>query len=259
MTFKERFSAGDCTIDTIEDWVNFWHEGNTAKTLLELLGLTDEEYGLWLAKGDCALAREISDGAETAYMAVHITWEDLHSRLSELVNSLLGFHYTIGIERSDFYYWDMVLHCDKEIDEKRSKYICEKLDLRDIDVEHFLNSNTIDKSQLRGLLEKLLQHEVVSSHADDEGVWIFYKALHASSKGWADAHIEKYERRLRTEIGSRRYPVTNKETAAHQLYGYVKALQELGLVADDEHVITLEHFSNMPEAEENMENGGQTV
>lgn len=259
MTFKERFLAGDCTIGAIEDWVEFWHEGSSTKTLPEFLGLTDGEYAIWLAQGDSALVREISDGAEPVYMAVHIAWEELRSRLSELVNSLLGFHYTIKIERSDFYYWDMVLHCDKEIDEKRSEYICEKLDLQDIDVEHFLSSNSIDKSQLRGLLEKLLRQEVVSSHADDEGVWIFYKALHASSKGWADARIEKYERRLRTEIGSRRYPVTNKETAAHQLYGYVKALQELGLVAEDEHVITLEHFSNIPEAEENMENGGQTV
>jgi len=217
MTFKERFIAGDCTFDTIEDWVGFWHDGNSTKTLPEFLGLTDEEYGLWLAQGNYALARKISDGTETAYMAVHITWEDLHSRLSELVNSLLGFHYTIRIERSDFYYWDMVLHCDMEIDEKRSEHICEKLDLRDIDVEHFLNSNTIDKSQLRGLLEKLLQHEVVSSHADDEGVWIFYKALHATSKGWAESRIEAYERRLRMEIRSRRYPATDRTTAAEEL------------------------------------------
>ena len=112
------------------------------------LGLSEEECGVLLVEGYDALARRLNTDAETHYMAVHLEWEDLENQLNELIRSLLlrriyGFY----MKRSDFYYWDIVLHKDGEISEKDSEYICERLDLRDISTDHFLYSDSIDQNQ----------------------------------------------------------------------------------------------------------------
>ena len=254
MTFKERFQAGECSINTIEDWIEFWHTGDSKLSLPAFLGLSEEEYGVLLAEGYDALAHRLNADTETHYMAVHLEWEDLENQLNELIRSLLSAAYTVHMKRSDFYYWDIVLHKDGEINEKSSEYICERLDLRDINTDHFLHSDSIDQNQARGLLEKLFACEIISSHADDDGVWFFHKPLYASSRSWVARCIGCFEQRLNMEIGSRHYPATTAETAAHQLYGFVTALKELGMVGEHEYPITLDHFTKCPNGQPDQAN-----
>ena len=246
MTFKERFQAGECSFSMIEDWIELWHTWDIKMTLPAFLGLSEEEYGVLLTEGYDALARRLNADAENHYVAFHMKWEVLEDQLSELVQSMLGVRYTLCIKRSDFYYWDIVLHIGREINEEDSEYICEHLDLRDISTDHFLYSDCIDQNQACGLLEKLFGREIVSSHADDEGVWFFYKSLHASSRDWAAQQISRFEQRLSMEIGNRHYPATTVETAAHQLYGFVMALKELGIVGEHEYPIAPAHFTKQP-------------
>lgn len=203
MTFKERFQARECSFNMIEDWIELWHTWDIKMALPAFLGLSEEEYGVLLVEGYDALARRLNTDAETHYMAVHLEWEDLENQLNELIRSLLSAAYTVHMKRSDFYYWDIVLHKNGEISEKDSEYICERLDLRDISTDHFLYSDSIDQNQACGLLEKLFGREIVSSHADDEGVWFFHKPLYASSRSWVAQHVGRFEQRLNMEIGNR--------------------------------------------------------
>lgn len=254
MTFKERFQARECSFNMIEDWIELWHTCDIKMALPAFLGLSEEEYGVLLVEGYDALARRLNTDAETHYMAVHLEWEDLENQLNELIRSLLSAAYTVHMKRSDFYYWDIVLHKNGEISEKDSEYICERLDLRDISTDHFLYSDSIDQNQACGLLEKLFGREIVSSHADDEGVWFFHKPLYASSRSWVAQHVGRFEQRLNMEIGNRHYPATTAETAAHQLYGFVTALKELGMVREHEYPITLDHFTKRPNSQPDQAN-----
>jgi len=56
------------------------------------------------------------------------------------------------------------------------------------------------------------------------------------------------------EIGNRHYPATTAETAAHQLYGFVTALKELGMVREHEYPITLDHFTKRPNSQPDQAN-----
>jgi len=38
------------SLDDIDDYIDNWHEGNSNKELHEFLGLTKEEYAIWLVK-----------------------------------------------------------------------------------------------------------------------------------------------------------------------------------------------------------------
>lgn len=110
MTFKERFQARECSFNMIEDWIELWHTWDIKMALPAFLGLSEEEYGVLLVEGYDALARRLNTDAETHYMAVHLEWEDLENQLNELIRSLLSAAYTVHMKRSDFYYWDIVLH-----------------------------------------------------------------------------------------------------------------------------------------------------
>lgn len=52
LTFKEKYIAGLCSLDHIDDYVEEWHNGaGEGKTLTEYLGLTDKEYEVMLQTG----------------------------------------------------------------------------------------------------------------------------------------------------------------------------------------------------------------
>lgn len=177
MTFKERFQAGGCTIDTINDWISAWHAGNMKQSLPCFLGLTDEEYGLWQSQGEAALSEFLSRDAKPCYTASHIGWAELREQLTEFVQSRLGTNYTLSIWRSINYYWDLKLHTEEKIDEQCSGHICTQLSLCDIDPAHFVDCRLIEQEQLNGLLEKMLHKKVKFNYADEKGVWIFYRSL----------------------------------------------------------------------------------
>lgn len=247
-TFKERYLADECAMSVINDYAAMWRKlRGPDGALKKYLGLTDEEFKTWLEGGDEALARLLNAGKRTQYLTYYLEWDKLTKQLQELVNSLLGPRFTVSIERSDFYYWDMELHTDMEISEELSEEICDKLDLRDIDVLHFLDDNEVCQSQAVGLLEKLTHHEVTSSHADDNGVWIICKALRASSEDYSRRMIDQCERRLRKEIRSKHYPTVNRDTACHQLFGFMEALKGLGMVNDSRVFVRPDHFSDVEE------------
>jgi hypothetical protein len=48
--------AGKVTPDQIDDYVGKWHDSSSRLELHEYLGLTREEYGLWLGDPDQLLA-----------------------------------------------------------------------------------------------------------------------------------------------------------------------------------------------------------
>ncbi len=50
LRFVDACLAGDCLADEIDDFVDLWHEGESQEPLSEFLGLTPEEYALWVEK-----------------------------------------------------------------------------------------------------------------------------------------------------------------------------------------------------------------
>lgn len=47
-TFLELVLTGEAQGEDIEDFVDHWHEGETACSLTEFLGMSDDEYALWV-------------------------------------------------------------------------------------------------------------------------------------------------------------------------------------------------------------------
>ena len=58
MNFKERYLSGLCEFDCIDNEVESWHKGSeNGIGLVEHLGMTEQEYGVWLRDGDEAVKR----------------------------------------------------------------------------------------------------------------------------------------------------------------------------------------------------------
>lgn len=245
MTFKELFQTGQCAISTIDAWVDIWHKGKGVEQSLQaFLGLTDAEYQVWLTQGNAGLARQLAIGHAPEYETVYLGWDELTAQLQEIVVTELGPGYTVTLRRQDYYYWDMRLETTLEMDEALSKKICERLELRDVDVSIFLEDDWVDSNYLCGLLSKLAHREVTSSHADGYGVWIICKSLVWSSPEFTTYLLAKCEKRLRREIKDRHYSLVNPDTACHQLFGFMEALTLLGLLGRDKWVVMPDHFTD---------------
>lgn len=63
MTFVEVHLEDGIFIDTIDDYVDKWHEGSSSEPLHQFLGLTETECALWVEKGNEAL-RELLNSQE---------------------------------------------------------------------------------------------------------------------------------------------------------------------------------------------------
>ena len=251
MTFKELFQTGQCSISAIDAWVEIWHkEKAVQQSLQDLLGLTDKEYGVWLMQGNAGLAHLLNDGHTSEYEAVYLGWDELTAQLQEIVNTELGSGYTVTLRRQDYYYWDMQIKTDLEMDETLSEKICERLGLQDVDVSMFLDDDWVDSNHLFGLLSKLTHREVTSSHADDYGVWIICKSLVWSSPEFTEHLLVKCEKRLRREIKDRHYSSVDPDTACHQLFGFMEALTMLGLLGRDKFFVIPDHFADTVIAQE---------
>ena len=155
---------------------------------------------------------------------------------------------------------------DIQLSEENQKQIAElmkKIEGLDLDVDKL-------KDQAKDLYQKL---EDLDFHVDKESVGnfftriidaivnffqglfvFFHKPLYASSRSWVAQHVGRFEQRLNMEIGNRHYPATTAETAAHQLYGFVTALKELGMVREHEYPITLDHFTKRPNSQPDQAN-----
>lgn len=177
MTFKERYLREDCSIHVIDEWVDAWRaSGFDLRLIPKALSLTENEDGLWaIIEGEHALEKLLSGSVDAPYLAIHLRWEELESQLDELVQSLLGMDYKISIKRMDTYYWDLKLTIPTDVDDELSAKICDILDLQNIDEAHFVGTEYVENADLDGLLGKLVQREVDSNHADDEGVWVICK------------------------------------------------------------------------------------
>ena len=249
MTFKELIQTGQCSISTIDAWVEIWRkEKGVGQSLQAFLGLNDIEYQIWLMRGNAGLARQLSNGRSPEYETVYLGWDELTAQLQEIVDAELGVGYTVTLRRQDYYYWDMRLETVQEINEALSEKICERLELRDVEVLMFLEEDWVDSGYLCGLLSKLTHREVTSSHADDHGVWIICKSLIWSSPEFTTHLLAKCEKRLRREIGDQRYSWVNPDTACHQLFGFMEALTLLGLLDRDKWIVMPDHFANAASA-----------
>lgn len=60
-TFMGLCIAGKETPDSIDDYVDKWHSGSSHLGLVEFLGMTNQEYGEWVKKGDPVLEQIIND------------------------------------------------------------------------------------------------------------------------------------------------------------------------------------------------------
>ena len=253
MTFKELFQAGQCSISAIDAWVEIWRRGtDIGQSLQTFLGLADEEYKIWLMRGNAGLAQTLNSGHTPEYETVYLGWDELTAQLQDVVDSALGPGYTVTLRRQDYYYWDMRLETAWEMDEALSKNICERLDLRDVDVLMFLDDDWVDNNYLCGLLSKLTHREVTSSHADDNGVWIICKSLLWSSPEFTKYLLAKCEKRLRREIGDRHYALVTPDTAFHQLFGFKEALTMLGLLERDIFFVMPDHFADAGAAQKEV-------
>ncbi len=244
MTFKELFQTGQCSISAINAWVELWHDGGYTQSLQMFLGLTDKEYQVWLAQGEAGLAQLLNTGHTPEYTTVYLSWDELKAQLQDIVDAELGPGFTVDLERQDYYYWTMFLKTEKEMDEALSEKICECLDLRDVDVQMFLDQDCVDNNYLCGLLSKLTCREVSSSHADENGVWIICKSLVWSSPEFTDQLLARCEKRLRKEIKSKQYALVDPSTACHQLFGFMEALKVLGLLDAEKWYVRPDHFAD---------------
>lgn len=108
MTFKELFQAGQCSISAIDAWVEIWHKGKDIRQSLQtFLGLTDEEYQIWLTRGNAGLAQTLNSGHMPEYETVYLSWDELTAQIQEIVDSELGPGNTVTLRRQDYYYWDI--------------------------------------------------------------------------------------------------------------------------------------------------------
>lgn len=251
MTFKELIQTGQCSISAIDAWVEIWRkEKGMGQPLQVFLGLNDTEYQIWLMQGNAGLARQLSDGRSPEYETVYLGWDELTAQLQEIVNTELGSGYTVTLRRQDYYYWDMQIETDQEMDETLSEKICKRLDLQNVDVLMFLDDDCVDSSHLFVLLSRLTHREVTSSHADDYGVWIICKSLVWSSPEFTEHLLVKCEKRLRREIKDRHYSSVDPDTACHQLFGFMEALTMLGLLGRDKFFVMPDHFADTVIAQE---------
>lgn len=49
-TFLDLVLTGEARQDDIDDFVDQWHDGDTSYSLAEFLGMSDDEYALWVEK-----------------------------------------------------------------------------------------------------------------------------------------------------------------------------------------------------------------
>jgi len=47
-SFIEKVLAGKATAESIDNFIDQWHEGNGSETLPDYLGMTEDEYALWV-------------------------------------------------------------------------------------------------------------------------------------------------------------------------------------------------------------------
>lgn len=244
MNFRERFLRGDCSMDTIADWVDLWHTGaGKGQSMQEFLGLSGEEYQIWLAGGDRALAKALTGLSDPRYVAVHMDWNELGDQLQALVQRRMCSSWTVTIERNDHYFWDMQIEITTDVSEELSAQICERLNLENIPPDYFVDGDTVGSDQLLHLLEQLTGREVLSSHADDDGVWIICKEYRTSNPDYAARLISECEKRLCGEIRSRHYPTIHPDTACHQLFGFKEALKQLGIIPEEQWIVHPDHFA----------------
>ena len=53
--FKERYLAGEIEFEEIDDYVDEWNNSDDTRTLVQFLGLNEEEEDVWIDEGDDAL------------------------------------------------------------------------------------------------------------------------------------------------------------------------------------------------------------
>lgn len=67
-TFMEQLLDGRAFLDEVDDWVDEWHDGDSGDRLSAFLGMTEEEYALWVEKPSAlrliAAARERNERVE---------------------------------------------------------------------------------------------------------------------------------------------------------------------------------------------------
>lgn len=91
MTFKKLFQAGQCSISAIDAWIEIWHKGKGIRQSLQIfLGLADEEYQIWLMRGNAGLAKSLNSWHMPEYETVYLGWDELTAQLQEIVNTELG-------------------------------------------------------------------------------------------------------------------------------------------------------------------------
>lgn len=66
MNFREKFLQNKCSIEAIHDYIDKWHESDSDVELHEFLGLTFDEYAVWVKKEDEALAKLLRNKEKTS-------------------------------------------------------------------------------------------------------------------------------------------------------------------------------------------------
>lgn len=48
--------SGDATVNDIDDYIDVWHTSNSAEELHQFLGMTEDEYSLFVTNPNCLLS-----------------------------------------------------------------------------------------------------------------------------------------------------------------------------------------------------------
>lgn len=51
-SFMEQLIKGEAPPEAMDDFIDLWHEGDDTRSLPEFLGMSEDEYGLWVEKPD---------------------------------------------------------------------------------------------------------------------------------------------------------------------------------------------------------------
>ncbi len=63
-TFVAACLAGEALLDSIDDYIEYWHTHETGSDLHEFLGMTPYEYAQWLKSGEDIVLRDILEARE---------------------------------------------------------------------------------------------------------------------------------------------------------------------------------------------------
>lgn len=119
---------------------------------------------------------------ETPQPALYIEWEDLADLFTDLLREILGrLDITAGAAREEYYYWKIPLETpisQSELERIFDLVVASDWDRQETAYEEGFPIMELGEGLCKKLINKLLPFDLLSTRADDEGVWFIGKTKH---------------------------------------------------------------------------------